>query len=116
MYMRPYHWMRRGPSGSSTGFICSGRCCQKFRNPFMHPPCLEISTAIDRTEIRSDGEKIAIFLPSSPIMASLQDSKSTVTSAFRNVQDKICDFLSAEDKPYREDAWQYGNGTGGGIT
>jgi coproporphyrinogen III oxidase len=42
--------------------------------------------------------------------------KDTVTDAFRGVQDHICAFLSAEDKPFREDAWNYASGQGGGIT
>jgi coproporphyrinogen III oxidase len=46
----------------------------------------------------------------------MDDAKSTITQAFRKVQDAICDFLSAEDQPYREDPWEYGNGKGGGLT
>lgn len=42
--------------------------------------------------------------------------KDTVTTSFRNVQDTICAFLNDEDAPCREDAWNYANGTGGGIT
>jgi coproporphyrinogen III oxidase len=42
--------------------------------------------------------------------------KQTVTAAFRAVQDHICAFLSAEDRPYREDAWNYESGAGGGLT
>ena len=46
-------------------------------------------------------------------MASFKD---TVTTTFRNVQDRICGFLNGEDAPYREDAWSYAGGKGGGIT
>lgn len=46
----------------------------------------------------------------------MQGHKDTVTAAFRAVQDHICAFLSAEDKPFREDAWSYASGKGGGIT
>ena len=44
------------------------------------------------------------------------NQKDTVTSAFRAVQDGICVFLTAKDKPFREDAWSYASGGGGGIT
>ena len=43
-------------------------------------------------------------------------SKDDVTAAFRAVQDRISAFLSAEDKPFREDAWTYASGQGGGVT
>jgi len=43
-------------------------------------------------------------------------SRNDIKTAFRSVQDGICAFLSAEDKPYREDVWNYGNGGGGGVT
>jgi coproporphyrinogen III oxidase len=46
----------------------------------------------------------------------MQDAKDTVTASFRAVQDRICAFLSAEDQPYREDAWNYDSGRGGGVT
>jgi coproporphyrinogen III oxidase len=41
--------------------------------------------------------------------------KDTVTATFRNVQDRIRDFLAAEDAPCKEDPWSYAGG-GGGIT
>ena len=41
--------------------------------------------------------------------------KDTVTAAFRAVQDSICAFLDSEDKPNREDAWNYASGAGGGV-
>jgi coproporphyrinogen III oxidase len=46
----------------------------------------------------------------------MADFKDTVTATFRNVQDHICAFLNGEDQPYREDAWSYAGGKGGGIT
>ncbi len=42
--------------------------------------------------------------------------KNAVITAFRAVQDHICAFLSKEDQPYREDAWNYASGSGGGLT
>jgi coproporphyrinogen III oxidase len=46
----------------------------------------------------------------------MEHFKETVAARFRGVQDGICAFLSGEDAPYREDAWEYAGGTGGGIT
>ena len=46
----------------------------------------------------------------------MQDNKDMVATAFRRVQDGICDFLVAQDQAYREDVWEYGSGAGGGIT
>ncbi|MDB5050013.1 MAG: putative coproporphyrinogen oxidase, aerobic [Fibrobacteres bacterium] len=46
----------------------------------------------------------------------MQDARDIVTTAFRGVQDRICDFLVGEDQAYREDAWTYASGAGGGIT
>ncbi|MDQ3003621.1 MAG: coproporphyrinogen III oxidase, partial [Fibrobacterota bacterium] len=48
--------------------------------------------------------------------SQMQGAKDIVTTAFREVQDHICAFLSDVDRPYREDAWSYGVGRGGGIT
>ena len=42
--------------------------------------------------------------------------KDAITAAFRGVQDQISAFLSGEDKPFREDAWDYASGQGGGVT
>jgi coproporphyrinogen III oxidase len=55
-------------------------------------------------------------LSQTPTGAPVPTHKDAVTQAFRAVQDHICGFLSGEDRPYREDAWNYASGSGGGIT
>jgi coproporphyrinogen III oxidase len=41
----------------------------------------------------------------------------TIQQEFKNVQNDICAFLDENnDKPYREDLWEYEKGNGGGIT
>ncbi len=50
-------------------------------------------------------------------MASTAVTTEHIQSEFRNVQDHICAFLNdADGVPFREDAWDYGKGSGGGRT
>ena len=48
----------------------------------------------------------------------MHSAGKTISDTFRKVQDRISGFLSAEDRgrPYREDVWDYHQGSGGGIT
>ena len=40
-----------------------------------------------------------------------------IQDAFKDLQDRICDFLNEENgEPYYEDRWDYDKGSGGGRT
>src|SRR5688500_5330754 len=93
MYIIPYHWTRNPPTWKMTGSIRSGRCCHQYAKP----------------PIGAKHRKI-------PTLGSVQVTRESIAQAFRAVQDRICDFVSAENGAvFREDAWEYGAGGAGGA-
>src|SRR5688572_6994045 len=86
MYIIPYHWTLNPPRWKMIGSIRSGRCCHQYAKP----------------PIGAKHRKI-------PNLGSVQVTRETIAEAFRAVQDRICDFVAAENgQTYREDAWDYG--------